>query len=100
MFDDVLNFIRSIYGEEKSIPLHRPIFVGNEKQYLNECIDSSYVSSVGKFVERFEENIVKRILQTEWWLMEDSQIDDLSKYLLSSDTEKFFSSIREIKENK
>lgn len=59
MFDDVLNFIRSIYGEEKSIPLHRPIFVGNEKQYLNECIDSSYVSSVGKFVERFEENIAK-----------------------------------------
>ena len=50
--------------------------------------------------KRFEENIVKRILQTEWWLMEDSQIDDLSKYLLSSDTEKFFSSVREIKENK
>lgn len=39
--------------------LHEPVFKGNEKQYLNECIDSGYVSSVGSFVNRFEEMIVE-----------------------------------------
>ena len=57
MFDDVVDFIRSIYGKEEVIPLHNPLFIGNEKQYLNECIDSTYVSSVGKFVDIFEEKI-------------------------------------------
>ena len=57
MFEDVIHFVRSIYREEGFIPLHEPLFIGNEKQYLNECIDSSYVSSVGKFVDKFEEKI-------------------------------------------
>jgi len=35
-------------------PLHEPSFVGNEWTYLKECLDSTYVSSVGKFVDRFE----------------------------------------------
>lgn len=52
----LLDFIRSIYGEG-FIPLHEPRFNGNEKKYLNECIDSTFVSSVGKFVDRFEEVI-------------------------------------------
>ena len=34
-----------------------PRFAGNEKKYLKECIDSTFVSSVGKFVDRFEEEI-------------------------------------------
>jgi len=59
MFDDVVGFVRSIYGKEGVIPLHNPLFVGNEKQYLNECIDSTYVSSVGKFVDEFEEKIAE-----------------------------------------
>jgi perosamine synthetase len=54
MFDDIIKFIRSIYGDE-FIPLHEPRFVGNEKKYLNECIDSTFVSSVGKFVDKFEQ---------------------------------------------
>ena len=49
-----IDFIKSIYGNEKFIPLHEPRFAGNEKKYLNECIDSTFVSSVGKFVEEFE----------------------------------------------
>lgn len=53
MFDNVINFIRSIYGEG-FIPLHEPKFIGNEKAYLNDCIDSTYVSSVGKFVDQLE----------------------------------------------
>ena len=59
MFDDVVDFVRSIYGKEGVIPLHNPLFIGNEKQYINECIDSTYVSSVGKFVDIFEEKIAE-----------------------------------------
>ena len=55
----VINFIKSIYKKNQFIPLHEPRFLGNEKKYLNECIDSSIVSSVGKFVDEFEEKIKK-----------------------------------------
>lgn len=47
--------IREHYGKEGFIPLHVPYFGGNEKAYLTECIDSTFVSSVGPFVNRFEE---------------------------------------------
>lgn len=50
----IVKFIQDIYKTKEFIPLHRPLFVGNEKKYLNECIDSTYVSSVGEFVDRFE----------------------------------------------
>ena len=55
----VVDFIRSIYKTDSFIPLHEPRFLGNEKKYLNECIDSTFVSSVGEFVDRFEEEIAK-----------------------------------------
>jgi len=57
MFEGEIEFIKSIYGYAASIPLHAPHFSGNEKKYLNECIDSTFVSSVGKFVDEFEEKI-------------------------------------------
>lgn len=51
----IIDFIRSTFNEpEEFIPLHDPRFIGNEKKYLNECIDSNFVSSVGEFVGRFE----------------------------------------------
>lgn len=50
-----IDFIRNLYNEPKEfIPLHEPYFSGNEKKYLLECIDSTFVSSVGKFVDQFE----------------------------------------------
>ncbi|MDR1055992.1 MAG: LegC family aminotransferase [Prevotellaceae bacterium] len=53
--ESIISFIRSAFYEpENFIPLHDPRFIGNEKQYLNECIDSNFVSSVGEFVGRFE----------------------------------------------
>ena len=55
----VINFIKSIYKTEKFIPLHEPKFVGNEKKYLKECVDSTFVSSIGKFVDELEEKIAK-----------------------------------------
>ena len=57
MFDDVIDFIQNLYPENKSIPIHEPRFSGNEKKYLVECIDSTFVSSVGKFVDEFEDKI-------------------------------------------
>lgn len=58
-FDDIISFIRNLYKTEDFLPLHEPIFIGNEKRYLNECIDSTFVSSVGKFVDRFEEMVAE-----------------------------------------
>jgi len=49
---------RSIFGND-FIPLHRPIFEGNERQYLVDCIDSNFVSSVGEKVTEFEDKIAK-----------------------------------------
>jgi len=59
MFDDVVDFVRGIYGKEGVIPLHEPLFIGNEKKYINESIDSTYVSSVGKFVNILESRIAE-----------------------------------------
>jgi len=47
--------------------------------------------------KRFEDSVIKKILDTEWWFLKDTEIDDLSKFLLSSDTENFFSYINSIK---
>ena len=58
LFQSTINFIKSYYDEE-SIPLHRPIFNGNEKEYLIQCIDSNFVSSVGDGIIEFENKIAK-----------------------------------------
>jgi perosamine synthetase len=59
MYSDIIKFIRGIYKTDESIPLHEPRFIGNEKKYLDECIDSTFVSSVGKFVNQFEQKIAE-----------------------------------------
>ena len=59
MFEDVITFVQDTYKTKEFIPLHEPIFIGNEKKYLNECIDSTFVSSVGKFVDEFENKIAE-----------------------------------------
>ena len=53
-FESVTAFIRQTFNTDAFIPLHEPSFIGNEKAYINECIDSTFVSSVGAFVDRFE----------------------------------------------
>ena len=52
--DQTVNFIRELYNSRDFIPLHEPRFIGNEKKYLLDTIDSTYVSSVGAFVNKFE----------------------------------------------
>jgi len=52
--DSVISFIKEQYKTESFIPLHVPHFGGNEKKYLLETIDSTFVSSVGAYVDQFE----------------------------------------------
>ena len=58
-FKKVTDFIHELYGAKDFVPLAVPVFIGNEKKYLNECIDTTFVSSVGKFVDRFEEDTAR-----------------------------------------
>ena len=51
--DQVVTAIRAVVGPGPVV-LYQPSFIGNEWLYLKECLDSTFVSSVGKFVDRFE----------------------------------------------
>lgn len=55
----IVEFVRDTYQSDDFIPLHAPTFNGNEKAYVMETIDSTFVSSVGKFVDQFEQQIEK-----------------------------------------
>lgn len=56
MFDNTIQYIREVFkAPEGFVPLHAPYFGGNEKKYLADTIDSTFVSSVGAYVNRFEE---------------------------------------------
>lgn len=56
-----VDFIKEIFKTQEFIPLHEPKFIGNEKKYLNDCIDSTFVSSVGKYVDTFEKEFAKTV---------------------------------------
>jgi len=45
----------SVGSETRFIPVAQPVLSGNEKKYVNECLDSSWISSAGKFISQFEE---------------------------------------------
>ena len=50
--------IRQIYKQpEGVIPLHEPYFNGNEWRYVKDCLDTGWVSSVGSYVDKFEEMV-------------------------------------------
>ncbi len=53
----IVDFVQETYSTKEFIPLHAPSFSGNEKNYVMETIDSTFVSSVGKFVDDFEKKI-------------------------------------------
>jgi aminotransferase in exopolysaccharide biosynthesis len=59
-----ISFIQEIYQSQDFIPLHEPRFVGNEKKYLLDTIDSTFVSSVGAYVDKFE-SMMQEITQTQ-----------------------------------
>jgi aminotransferase in exopolysaccharide biosynthesis len=53
-FSDIINHIKSLHPKTDFVPLHAPVFRGNEKQYLIDTINTTFVSSVGAYVDRFE----------------------------------------------
>lgn len=57
MHKKLINFVQELYQTKEFIPLHAPTFNGNEKKYVNNTLDSTFVSSVGKYVDQFEQQI-------------------------------------------
>lgn len=65
MFNEkIVQIVKSVYPQEGFIPLHEPRFSGNEKKYVLDAIDSTFVSSVGAYVDQFEE-MMMNITQTQ-----------------------------------
>lgn len=58
MLESIVRFIRDQYCSDDFIPLHAPVFVGQERNYVTDTIDSTFVSSVGAYVDRFELDMV------------------------------------------
>lgn len=58
---NIVNFIKKTFNTQEFTPLHEPRFIGNEKKYLNDCIDSTFVSSVGKYVDQFEKEFAIKV---------------------------------------
>ena len=59
MFDYLAKFIQDKYRTNSFIPLHEPRFIGKEKEFVSQTIDSTFVSSVGQYVNQFEEDLAK-----------------------------------------
>lgn len=57
MFNALIDFVREQYRSTDFIPLHAPVFSGHERQYVVDTIDSTFVSSVGAYVDRFERDM-------------------------------------------
>lgn len=57
MFDSLIRFVRDQYRTDEFIPLHAPVFRGRERELVLDTIDSTFVSSVGAYVDRFEKDI-------------------------------------------
>lgn len=56
---DIADRIKDIYPQKDFLPLHEPTFSGNEKKYVNDCIESGWVSSVGKYVDQLETKLAE-----------------------------------------
>jgi len=59
MFSQLVEFIRAKYETKEFIPLHAPVFNGREEEYVVDTIRSTFVSSVGAYVDRFESDMAK-----------------------------------------
>ncbi|QXE00956.1 LegC family aminotransferase [Terribacillus sp. DMT04] len=56
---DISKKIKELYPVKDFLPLHEPTFSGNEKVYVNDCIETGWVSSVGKYVSEFEKSLAE-----------------------------------------
>ena len=56
---EILESLKIVLKQNKRIGLHEPVFRGNELKYLKDCINTTFVSTVGKYTDQFEKNIAK-----------------------------------------
>ena len=59
MYKNLVDFTKKLYKNSENLPLHEPFFDNDEKKYLEDVIDSTFVSSVGKAIKIFEDEIKK-----------------------------------------
>ncbi len=59
IFDDFILLVKNLFPNKSIIPLHEPLFVGLEKEYVFDCLDSTLVSTIGSYVDEFENGIKK-----------------------------------------
>ena len=57
--NDFIEFVQDIYNTEDFIPLHAPCFGDMERSYVLDTLDSTFVSSVGQYVDEFESRLSK-----------------------------------------
>jgi aminotransferase in exopolysaccharide biosynthesis len=57
MWNPLIEFVREQYGTKGSIPLHAPVFAGNERKYVWDTLETTFVSSVGAYVNQFERSV-------------------------------------------
>lgn len=57
--DQVVSALTSVLPDEEPIHLHAPVFEGKEWDYVRECLDTGWVSSVGRFVDEFERRLAE-----------------------------------------
>ncbi len=55
----IIDAVKTVLPDRDQYPLHEPVFKGNERQYLLNCIDSGFVSSVGEYVTEFEDRVAR-----------------------------------------
>lgn len=58
--DALIRFLRHDLNVAGRVPLHSPVFRGHERDYVLDCLDSTFVSSVGEYVTRFEAEVARR----------------------------------------
>ena len=63
--DKIIKYYKDYYQTNENIYLHVPCFYGNEKKYLNECIDQNQVSTIGNFIPKFEKEL-NTIINTKY----------------------------------
>ena len=60
IYAKIVSFIRELFGKKTgAIPLHEPVFIGKEKEYVLSCIDSTFVSAIGNYVDEFEQKVAE-----------------------------------------
>lgn len=58
---EIIEAVRRVVKTKGIVPLHEPVFNGNEWKYVKDCLDSGWVSSTGEYVTRFEEELTRFI---------------------------------------